>query len=330
MAVFSADTLHDLLVSALETAGCSPENANALARQTVLAEELGQKIVGVAHVFDYINDLAMGRIAGKAVPSVSKPAPTMILVDGNNGLPQLGFDLAYDDLVSTAHKLGLCAFLQKNTTLCGSLGTFALRVAEAGLVCLAATNGPAVITGSGATKPIYCTNPLAFSAPQADGPPLLIDQSSSATTFVNVRAASERGESIPSGWAIDRDGQPTTDAGAALKGALLPFGGARGANIALMVEVLAGGLPGAQWSLDSLSADQSDQCAGSGLFVLAMDPAPADSRFPIRMASQIKRLQQDYGVHIPGLSKAKLRHRASKDGIEVDDRLVARLHQIVS
>jgi (2R)-3-sulfolactate dehydrogenase (NADP+) len=329
MAIITTSALHDLLVRALETAGFSTDNAEALARQTVLSEELGQQSVGVAHVFDYVDGLAEGRIDGNAVPTISNPAPTMIFVDGNGGLPQLGFDLTCDDLTANARKLGLCVFLQKNTTLCGSLGTFAMRVAEAGLVCFAATNGPPLLAGSGGTKPVFCTNPMAFSAPQASGPPLLIDQSSSATAFVNIRAAAERGDTIPAGWAIDREGQPTTDPKAALEGTMLAFGGARGANIALMVDVLAGGLTGANWSLDAPSFFQGDQSPGTGLFVLAIDPTPVDAGFSARMAAQIERLDQDYGVHIPGMSKAKTRDSAATEGVDIDDKFLARLQAMV-
>lgn len=330
MATIGTNALHGLLVRALTAAGFAPENAAALARQTVLAEELGQRSVGVAHVFDYVDGLAAGRIDGHAAPTIERPAPTMILVDGHGGLPQTGFDLACDDLVATARELGICAFLQRNTTLCGSLGTFALRPAEAGLVCLAATNGSPLLAGSGATRPVFCTNPMAFSAPQADGPPLLIDQSSSATAYVNIRAAAERGEAIPPGWAIDRQGRPTTDPRAALDGTLLAFGGARGANIALMVDVLAAGLTGANWSLDAPSFFSGDACPATGLFVLAIDPAPVGRDFATRMAAQIARLGRDYGVHIPGMAKAEARRRAREEGIDVDDAVLARLEAMAA
>ncbi len=329
MAGITAEALHDLLVRVLESVGFAPANAASLARQTVLAEELGQSSVGVAHVFDFIDGLAAGRIDGQAQPEITKPAPSMILVDGKGGLPQTGFDLACDDLITTARKLGTCLFLQNNATLCGSLGTFSLRIAEAGLVSFAATNGSPLVAGSGSAEPVFCTNPMAFAAPQAAGPPLLIDQSSSATAYVNIRRAAELGETIPAGWAIDREGQPTTDPKAALEGTMLAFGGARGANIALMVDVLAAGLTGANWSLDAPSFIEGDQCPGTGLFVLAIDPAPVKASFAERLARQIKRLSQDFGVHIPGLAKAKVRHQAASAGLEIDGALMARLQAII-
>ena len=328
MTTISSAALRVLLVEALQAEGFSAENAAALARQTVLSEELGQKSVGLAHVFDYIESRQAGRVDGQAEPQVGKPAPTMLLVDGGGGLPQRGFEVAFDDLCASARKLGMAAFLQRNTTLCGSLGTFALQVAEAGLVAFAATNGSTLLAGSGSLKPVYCTNPMAFAAPQAGGPPLLIDQSSSATAYVNLRGAAARGEAIPEGWALDGEGRPTTDPKAALEGTLLPFAGSRGGNIALMVEVLAGGLTGANWSLDAPQFNDGDACPATGLFVLAIDPAPVDRGFAARLGTQLKRLAGDYGVYIPGLSKAEKRRKAADKGIEVDDALLARLKSL--
>jgi (2R)-3-sulfolactate dehydrogenase (NADP+) len=325
MARITPAALEALLIAALEGAGFSAAAAKALARQTVLSEELGQPHLGVGHIFDYIESAKAGRINGQAVPQVSRPAPTLFLVDGQGGLPQVGFDLVRDELAAKARELGMVAFLERNATTCGALGTFVLALAEAGMVAFAGTNGPPLLAGSGASQAVYCTNPMAFAAPQAEGPPLLVDQSSSATAFVNVRAAAARGEAIPEGWAIDAQGAPTSDPKAAMEGALLAFGGARGANIALMVEVLSAGLTGANWSLDAPSILEGDACSATGLFVMAIDPAPAAPGFAARLGAQLKRLAGNYGVHIPGLAKGEHRLAAARDGLEVDDALLARL-----
>ncbi|MEQ8665740.1 MAG: Ldh family oxidoreductase [Rhodospirillales bacterium] len=328
MTKISSDELHNLCTDALTAAGFSDDNAQALARQTVLTEELGQPIVGVLHMFYYVDGVRDGRINGMAEPTITTPAPAIIHVDGNEGLPQAGFDKVFEDIVAKARKLGMAMFLHRNATLCGSLGTFTLRLAERGLVGFAATNGSPLVAGSGGTKPVFGTTPTSFAAPQADGPPLLIDQSSSATAFVNIKAAAGRGEAIPKGWALDADGNPTTNPDDAIKGALLPFGGQRGGNIALMAEILSAGLSGGNWSLDAGSFVRGDRCPGTGLFVMAIDPEPAAHGFAKRLGSQLRRLADDYGVHIPGLSKARIRTRAKSDGIEIDDELLKRLKDI--
>lgn len=325
MTRLTSDDLKALLLDALEGLGFSPANALALASQTVLAEELGQSSVGFSHLFDYIDGLKAGRIDGHAVPLLSEPKPTIIAVDGQSGLPQSGFDLAFEALLGKARNLGMAVFLQRNTTLCGSLGTFVLRLAERGLVGLAATNGSPLLAGSGSREAVYCTNPIAFAVPQLDGPPLLIDQASSATAYLNIRIAAEKGEEIPEGLALDSDGEPTRDPQAALAGTMLPFGGARGGNMALMVEFLAAGLTGANWSLDAPSFFEGDRTPGAGLFVLAIDPGGAAPDFTTRMAGQIRRLAEDYAVHVPGTAKQEVRHRSALHGLEIDQAMIDRL-----
>ena len=191
----------------------------------------------------------------------------------------------------------------------------------------AATNGPALLAGSGSTKPVYCTNPMSFAAPVAGGPPLVIDQSSSATAFVNIRKAAEEGAKIPEGWALDASGNPTTDPAAAMKGALLAFGGKRGANIALMVEVLAAGLSGANWSLDAPSFTGGPDSPGTGLFVLAIEPKLLDPDFEQPHEGQLDRLAGDYGVHIPGAPGPRRRRRRKARGINAPKAVVQRISE---
>jgi (2R)-3-sulfolactate dehydrogenase (NADP+) len=306
-----------LCEGAAKGAGANAEVANSLARSAIAAEAEGQASVGLAHFVDYLEALEAGRIDGNAVPEITRPAGAIILSDAKGGAAHPGFDRAFDDLVDTARKFGVAIFSQKNAYTCGALGYFARRLAERGLVSIAATNGPALVAGAGGTKPVYCTNPTAFAAPAAGGPPLLIDQSSSATAFVNIRKAAHAGQRIPEGWALDAAGNPTTDASAAVKGTLLAFGGSRGANIALMVEVLSAGLSGANWSLDAPPFMSGSESPGTGLFVLAIEPKLLDPDFDIRMAAQLRRLADDYGVHIPGFAKAEARRISREAGLSV-------------
>lgn len=321
----SIDDAVALAQQACERAGAGEAAARSLARAVVDAEVAGQPNVGLAHLIDHLDALRAGRIAGHAVPAVTRPAPAFFHCDAGGGIAQLGFDMALDDLAQTARRLGIALFAQHNAYTCGALGWFASRLADEGLVAIAATNGPALLAGSGGTKPVYCTNPLAFAAPRAGGPPLLIDQASSETAFVNVRQAAKAGRAIPQGWALDADGNPTTDAKAAVKGALLAFGGARGANIALMVEVLAAGLTGANWSLDAPSFVSGSQSPGSGLLVIAMEPKLLDPNFEHRLGSQLDRLDAAYGVHIPGAGKGASRQAAQRAGVEIANAILARL-----
>lgn len=314
-----------LCEAAAGRAGASEATARSIAAASVDAEASGQPSVGIAHFIDYLNALRSGRIDGKAEPALTRPAPAVILSDAGGGAAHPGFDAAFDDLVSAAGTFGIALFSQKNAYTCGALGYFVGRLAEKGMVSIAGTNGPPLLAGAGSKKPVYCTNPMAFAAPTARGGPLVIDQSSGATAFVNIRKAAQAGKPIPEGWAVDEAGSPTTDAAQAIKGAMLAFGGSRGANIALMVEVLAAGLSGANWSLDAPSFSSGSECPGTGLTIVAIAARLLDPDFGNRMSTQIARLEGDYGVHIPGAGKASARDRAAREGISIARALHDRL-----
>lgn len=322
MTSLTIDAALALCERAAIAAGARPGTARSIAQAAVDAEMDGQPDVGLSHYLDYLASLKEGRIDGKATPVVTRPAPAIIRSDARGGAAHTGFDLAFDDLVTAARSLGIALFAQGNAYTCGSLGYFARRLAERGLIAFAATNGPALMAGGGAKKPIYCTNPLAFAAPVEGGAPLVIDQASSATAFVSVRKAAADGKTLPEGWALDQEGNPTTDPAQAMKGALLAFGGARGGNIALMVEVLSAGLGGGKWSLDAGSIVEGPESPGSGLTIVAIDPSLLDPAFGERLATQLDRLESGHGVHVPGRRKADTRKRALRNGIDVPDAIV--------
>jgi len=296
------DSARDFARAALEAAGAGRAMAQSLAEATVAAELRGRGSVGFAHLVDYIDGLKAGRIDGAAEPVSGSPAPAIVEVDARGGIAQHGFDLAFDTLCGRAFELGVASLALRNSFTTGELGHYAIRLAERGLLALAATNGPPLMAPPGVTRSVYCTNPLAFAAPGVDGPALLIDQASSATAFVNLREAASRGAPIPEGWAVDGQGAPTTDPAAALTGHLLPFGGVRGANVALMVEILAAALTGANWSLDAPSFVTGDHSPGIGLFVLAIAPRGHAADLATRLGAHLERLA-GLGVHVPGKGK---------------------------
>jgi (2R)-3-sulfolactate dehydrogenase (NADP+) len=316
---FTLEAASDLAARAVRASGASDEAALALARATVSANAHGKGSSGFSHLMDYLTALRAGRIVRDAKPLITSPAPAAIHCDARGGIAQAGFDLAFDSLCERAQTFGIALFAQNGSYTTGELGYYPRRLAEVGLVAFAATSGPALMTVAGASTPVYCTNPIAFAAPLDEGPPLLIDQASSATAFVQLRHYAERGETLPNGWAVDADGQPTTDPQAALRGALLAFGGARGANIALMVEVMAAGLAGANWALDAPSFLSGDRSPGAGLLVIAITPALLAPDFQQRLRLQLDRLEK-LGVHIPG-------RRAAATEIELPETLAAEIER---
>jgi (2R)-3-sulfolactate dehydrogenase (NADP+) len=324
----SLDEARDLALQALRVCGSGEEAAAVLAVAVVESEAQGYPAVGFAHLLDYCDALRQGRINGRAEPAVSQPRPAVLRVDGDGGIPHLGFQRVFEDLVRKTGTYGLALFLSHNAFTCAGLGYFSQRLAERGLLALAMTNGgPALMAGAETTAAVYCTNPVSFAVPRGEDPPLVIDQSCSATAYLNIKNAAREGRAIPDGWALDSQGHATSDAQAALRGTLLPAGGKRGANLALMVEILAAGLGGANWSVDAPSALEGSRSPSTGLFVLAIDPAlPGDGALP-RFNGYLHRLADEFGVYVPGERREASARRAQTEGIQVAASIIAALSE---
>lgn len=288
------DELNELSTSAVLAAGGSAEMARSLAASAVAADRRGKTQVGTAHLVDYLDALEAGRINGAARPVLTSRLPAAHHVDADTGTAQLAFDTAFESFIDAADRLGAAMLSITNAYTAGELGHYVDRIARRGFVALVASNSPALMSIFGAEAPVTGTNPFAFAVPHADGP-RFFDQASSETAWVNIRDAATRGEGIPAGQAIGPDGRPTTDAHAALAGSLLPFGGVKGSNIALMVEFLAN-LGGGRFSLDAPSHAEGDENPGIGLTAVAISPEAFDPGYVDRVAAHLDRLHRDFGI----------------------------------
>lgn len=285
---------------ALVSAGAAPRVADLLVNAALSAEDRGFSGVGVSHLVDFVEALEQGRLDGQAVPQLRLRSPAIITCDARGGVLHTGFEDAFPQIIETARTLGLAVFAQHSAYSGGQLGWFTERVADAGLFAFATATTPALLAAQPGTGPVFGTNPMAFSVARETAPPLTVDQASSATAFVAVREAAARDSSIPEGWAVDAEGRPTTSAAAALSGALLPFGGYKGANIAWLVELLAS-MAGGLWSLDAPSFDQGSGCPSVGMFVLALEPRLIGDDFARRVEEHVMRLER-LGVRGPGFA----------------------------
>ena len=304
----------------LEHCGASQAHAVATGRSIVAAEAEGNKAVGFLHLMDYCDALTEGRADGQAIPEIEKTTETLVRINANSGFPHWGVDQAWDGFVAAAHRYGVAILASRNGYTCGALGFFLRRLAQDhNLAGFATTNaGPAVMPASGGKTPLFCTNPLAFAIPCEDKQSILIDQSSTAGALVSIHQAAATGASIPEGWALTAKGEPTTDPQAALAGLLLPFGGARGANIALMVELFTAGITGGNWSSQAPSFKSGNQCPDVGLFIIAISPAKTtESDFQQRIERFVQEIQSD-GAYVPGFNTSKSMLQAQSEGLEID------------
>jgi (2R)-3-sulfolactate dehydrogenase (NADP+) len=327
----TADDLLALAVRALVAAGTSEANAGPTAAALVTAELDGLPSHGLSRLPFYAEQVKSGKVDGRAVPAASRPAPALIRVDARCGFAFPAIALGLAEAMRAARETGLVALAIANSHHCGVAGHHVERLAEQGLVALAFANTPAAIAPWGGTRPLLGTNPIAFACPREAAPPLVIDLSVSVVARGKLLVAAQRGEAIPEGWAVAGDGQPATDPAAALAGGtLLPIGGAKGAALALMVEILAAGLAGSQFGFEASSFfDAAGPPPRTGQLFLALDPvALAGPGFPARIETLCRAMLADPAVRLPGERRRAARERLSREGIPLAVGTLAALRRL--
>jgi len=320
---------NELIRRALMSCGANGDIAQSVAASCIDAQREGSDGGGLGGAIDYCNALRAGRVQGSLPHRSERPALALFAVDAAEGFTHPAFDAEFEALCDTTREVGVAVFGLRNGYASGSLGYYVRRLADRGFVALAATNaGPALVAASGAKEPVFCTNPIALGVPRDNTYPLVIDQSSSQTAMVNLRIAADNGHDIPDNWALDTNGQPTTDPAAALNGVLLAFGGARGANVALLVEMLAAGATAANWSLEAPSYIEGEQSPGTGLLVIAIHAALlAGPQMARRIDDYLNQLRERYGAYIPGERRAANRDRQT-DSLSVNTAMLTALRNL--
>ena len=319
--------LVDLVAAALQAAGAGRVSAQATAQALVQAEIDGQSGHGLSRVESYVAQLRTGKVDGAATPQVTRPRPGVISVDAANGFFYPAFDAAVGPVVEAARANGIAAAGFTRSHHAGALGLAVERLATEGLVALMFANTPTAMTAWGGRTPLFGTNPIAFAAPAPNAPPIVVDLALSKVARGKILTASKRGEPIPKGWAKDADGNPTTDAAAAMAGTLEPIGGAKGAALALMVEVLAAAVLGANLSSEATSFfDGEGEPPGVGQLLIVIDPAafggPAVAE---KIGYLIEAIASDAGARVPGSTKTTRRMAAERNGIPVSPSVLAGL-----
>jgi LDH2 family malate/lactate/ureidoglycolate dehydrogenase len=224
--------------------GFNEEDAKVTADSLVRAELEGAGSHGINRLIIYAKRIQEGRI--EASPSIDfEEFGSILKVNGGNGLGQVVSHRALEKAIPQARKNGVAGIFVRNSNHFGTAAYFCQRACQEGMALIATTNSPPGIAPSGGKKAYLGTNPVAFGFPTKQEPPVIIDMSSSIVARGKIILANKQGEQIPSDWAIDEEGKKTTNAAAALRGALLPLGGAKGYALAMAVEILSSVLSGA-------------------------------------------------------------------------------------
>jgi (2R)-3-sulfolactate dehydrogenase (NADP+) len=319
----SVDELLALTTGALVAANTSPENAAIVAEALVAADAEGLSGHGVSRVPFYADQALSGKVNGRATPVARVTASGAVHVDARDGFAFPAIRLGLDRALGLIGDAGTVSVAITNSHHSGASGYHVEHVADHSCIALGFTNSPSAMAPWGGHKGTFGTNPIAFACPRKAHPPLVIDLSLSKVARGKIMVAAQKSESIPLGWALDAEGQPTTDANAAMAGTMVPIGEAKGAALALMVEILTAALTGAHFAYEASSFFTAEGPPPRiGQFFIIIDPNVfAGEQFSARVEALIAEIRSQAGTRLPGDRRLAQREKSRNEGIVLPEPL---------
>lgn len=319
MKVFVSE-IEDVAKAAMVAHGAADWQAGEVARAVARAEAFGNVICGLYYLESYCTQLKSGRVDGQVEPVVSRSKAGQVIADARFGFAQPAFTRGLPQAIEAARENGTATLAVAHAHTCTSLGFFTEQIAAAGLVGIGFTNASPVVAPPNGNKAVIGTNPISMSLPDGG---MHWDFSTSAVALGKITMAKAAGEKIPLGWAVDADGNATTDPEAALKGALVSAGGYKGWGFGLMAEVLAAGMTGSVNSLDVSGLKLPDgKPHDLGQFYILMERG-AD--FGARLARVAEAVAAQDGARIPGQNREPMGEIDVPDALWTASRALAQV-----
>ena len=309
----SADRARDFVRALFVSAGVDAEAAALVAEGLIEADLQGAGSHGLLQAPNYLRRVRAGTISRTASLRLVHSSGAITVFDAGLALGHAVAPKAMEKAVASASIYGIAAVAIRAATHFGVAGRHVRAAAEAGLIGIAMCNSRVMLPAPGGTRPLVGNNPLAIAVPAAGRSPIVFDMAMSAAAMGKIRLAARRGESIPEGWALDSDGQPTTDAAAAIRGMLQPAAGAKGFGLALVINLLcalSGGSAGGEVAPMYGEPSAPSDCSW---LLIAIDPAHFGLSQPHaqRVAELAEAMQQlDPNASFPGDRKLEAERRS--------------------
>ncbi len=305
----SLSSIYDLTYQSMLTNGCDEANAAALADIVFRAERDGSHSHGLFRVPGYIKALRSGKVDGKAKPVVTKKSPVIINVDGMGCFAPLAQETGLPEVATAALTTGIAALSLTNIHHFAALWPETEYLADRGLASIACTAYMPTVAPAGSHKKLFGTNPISFAWPRPGNSPVCFDMATSSMALGDLQIAARDGNEVPLGTGLDKNGNATTNPAEIVAGVLLPFGGYKGSAIALMVELLAAGLTGEQFSFEAKNNDNGDGGPPrGGEIIFAFSPEIiAGPGWEDHVEGFMEKLTNLDGVRIPGERRHKNR-----------------------
>jgi len=331
----SSDRLRALAETIFRKRDVPRKDAVLVADILIEANLRGHHSHGVIRIPSWVKGLDCGALKSVCQPSVVRDKGATALIHGDYGLGPVVAQKATDLVLQKAKNFGIGLVSVSKASHIGILQYYSQWLADKGVIGIVLTNTEPGVAPFGSRQKILGTNPLTISVPSA-GTPYLVDMSTSVAARGKIVNALERGESIPEGWAIDEDGNPTTNPTDALQGSLLPAGGPKGSALAVMIDLLAGGLAGGSVGTKVSGTMNTDQEITKGDMFLAIDPGAIGSKQSFvgcveDLASEIHHSQPLPGVEnvlMPGEFEQIQKKKNLKFGIDITKKLLAQIQNL--
>lgn len=324
----------------LVTLGVPETDAETVAGLMVEADLLGYDTHGLFRLRQYVNRLKGGGIAPAAQVTVLRETAATALLDGGNGLGHLAMQQATTLAITKARDAGIGWVGVRGNNHAGPAALYVRPQAAAGMIGICAAVGSANhVTPYGGTDLLLGTNPIAIAAPGGGADPFVLDMATTVAAVGKIKTLMQRGEQMPEGWMVGRDGKPLTDPARRDEGFLLPIGGPKGYGLAVAIGLLAGVLNGAAFGSDVVDfTTDTTSPTNTGQFVAAIDIAAfgdpeAFAATAAKVFAELRASPPLPGhdpVRVPGDGRAALRARHLADGIPLHPALLRDLAAIAA
>lgn len=334
MSRIKAGELQEFCMSVAMQYGAPEQVAAALIESLIDADLKGIDTHGVARLAIYLERVKEGLIDPRAAMEFHRSFSAAGILDAHNGFGQIAGVRGMHRAIALARTHGMGAVGIRNSQHFGAAGYYCDRAAGEEFIGLALTNSEPAMPPWGGYEPFLGTNPVALGVPTRNGYPILIDLSTSVVARGRIIAASQKGDAIPEGWAVDRKGHPTTEPEEALEGAVLPMAGAKGYALALLVDILSGLLSGAEFGgqVGSMYKDFT-RTANVGHFIMAFNiEAFMEKEQFFRRIDTLRRTinavhtrPDVHELRLPGERKYRTREERLRKGIPLGDEVIQQL-----
>ena len=321
------EELLSLVESMFRAAGMDSDDALLLADSLVTADLGGTHSHGVLRVPEYVKKVTVDGVNPRGRPRIVTDSGSVIVVDGGNSMGQIGCVFAMERVIERAKNSGIAAAAIRGSNHCGACSYYAEMALEYDMIGMATTNALPTMAPEGGAERILGIDPLAVAIPTGEEHPISYDAAFSGSAHGKIRVYEQQGLELPVGWALDRNGVPTTDASAAIDGLLMPIGGFKGASLAMIMGIFSSMLSGAAYATELGNMEDGPMAGKDGHFVMAMNVAAfvdvdefkARIDVSIRQVHESRRAPGVGRLWVAGEREFETRRRNQADGIPLNE-----------